>query len=206
MRPSQPPVAATWLLKRLACENEALAGDLMEEYRKGRSAGWYWRQILIAIAVGSANTIRAHKVLALRAIFVGWSAQFLTNYLIGHPVFDLYVTLLRKFGIIPNWLQWHYYDYPLLLPMCATAAFTGWIVARLHRPYRGAMVFAYLASVLVWALPEFLRLAADASSNSRFLPYLYTQSVEVSLTAVSILFGGLSVAEGPLSRWRQVGE
>jgi hypothetical protein len=205
MRFSQPPVAATWLLKHLACENEALAGDLMEEYRKGRSTAWYWRQVLIAIAVGSANTIRAHKVLALRAIFVGWSAQYLTNYLIGHPVFDLYVALLRKFGIIPNWLQWHYYDYPLLLPMCACAAFTGWIVGRLHRPHQAVMLFAFLASVLLWDLPEFFRLTTDAISSPRFLPYLYVHSIEVSLTAISILFGGLC-AESPLSRWHEVRE
>ena len=46
MTVKQPPAFATWLLKRAARGNEALVGDLLEEYRQGRSAVWYWRQVL----------------------------------------------------------------------------------------------------------------------------------------------------------------
>jgi hypothetical protein len=191
MRFSQPPVVATWLLKRLARENEALTGDLIEEYRNGRSAAWYWRQVLIAIAVSNTNTIRAHKVLAVRAILLGWTARFLTSYLIARPVFELYSALLRILGIVPYWLAWHYYGYPLLLLTCVYAAFNGWIVARLHRPHQVAMVLAFLASVLLFALPESFRLATDAIGSPRFLPYFYSHSIETSLTAFSILLGGL---------------
>jgi hypothetical protein len=51
MKSSQPPVFATWLLKHLCPGqySEALAGDLVEEYRRGRSESWYWRQVLVAI-------------------------------------------------------------------------------------------------------------------------------------------------------------
>jgi hypothetical protein len=197
MKTLKPPTMATWLLNKFGYGDHALAGDLLEDFGQRRSVAWYWRQVLTAIAVGIANTIRVHKVLALRAIVLGWTATFLTNYLIARPVFYLYVALLRRLGIIPNWLSWHYYDYPLLLPLCASAALQGWIVARFHRPHRAAMVFAYSASVLVWALPEFFRLATDATGNSRFLPYLWVHSIEVSLTAICILLGGLWSAEGP---------
>ena len=51
MKSSKPPAVAEWLLEHLVLRsnNEALAGDLLEEFRQGRSAGWYWRQVLIAI-------------------------------------------------------------------------------------------------------------------------------------------------------------
>jgi hypothetical protein len=60
MRAACPPVIATWLLNHLfADKNEALAGDLVEEYFGGRSAGWYWRQVMAAIAIGGAQRARA---------------------------------------------------------------------------------------------------------------------------------------------------
>ena len=51
MKSSQPPTFATWLLKHLCSGqySDALAGDLIEEYRRGRSESWYWRQVLFAV-------------------------------------------------------------------------------------------------------------------------------------------------------------
>src|SRR4051812_18562581 len=76
MKPSQPPRIATWLLKRLASgpERESLIGDLIEQYQRGRSSVWYWRQVLIAIVAGATRDVRDHKVLALRALAIGWGA------------------------------------------------------------------------------------------------------------------------------------
>ncbi len=48
-----PPRFAIWLL-RGACpgrDQEALTGDLVERFREGRSQGWFWKQVLNAIAV-----------------------------------------------------------------------------------------------------------------------------------------------------------
>ncbi len=43
MRPTEPPPIATWLLEHVGLRNQSLAGDLLEEYRTGRSGAWYWR-------------------------------------------------------------------------------------------------------------------------------------------------------------------
>jgi preprotein translocase subunit SecY len=55
MTEQQPPALATWLLKRAARGNEPLVGDLLEEYRRGRSALWYWRQVLTTVVVGGSK-------------------------------------------------------------------------------------------------------------------------------------------------------
>jgi hypothetical protein len=78
MKSSPPPAFATWLLKHLCSGqySDALAGDLVEEYRRGRSESWYWRQVLVAI-VGhnrggknmTANSKRGNRV-ALTAVAV----------------------------------------------------------------------------------------------------------------------------------------
>ena len=51
MKSSKPPAIATWLLQHLGdgVKNEALTGDLLEELSQGRSAGWYWRQVVAAL-------------------------------------------------------------------------------------------------------------------------------------------------------------
>ena len=60
MSRSQPPAIAAWLLEHLTrrTANDALAGDILEEYRGGRSAAWFCRQVLLAILARVANALR----------------------------------------------------------------------------------------------------------------------------------------------------
>jgi hypothetical protein len=44
---------AIWVLNHLAHRNEPLAGDLLEQYRVGRSVLWLWSQLVLAIVMGS---------------------------------------------------------------------------------------------------------------------------------------------------------
>jgi hypothetical protein len=62
MKNSHPPFIATWILEHLTPgdRNDALSGDLLEEFRSGRPASWYWRQILAALAHDSLREIRDH--------------------------------------------------------------------------------------------------------------------------------------------------
>jgi len=59
---SNPPKAAIWLLRhaRPGSHNQALTGDLIEQFREGRSRGWFWKQVLIAIAAGVLGEVRRH--------------------------------------------------------------------------------------------------------------------------------------------------
>jgi hypothetical protein len=62
MRRTEPPFIATWMLEHLTpgrC-NDALAGDLLEGFRCGRSRGWYWRQVLSAIAISCSREVLNH--------------------------------------------------------------------------------------------------------------------------------------------------
>jgi hypothetical protein len=68
------------MLERLGLD-VALAGDLLEERARARSAIWYWRQVLIAILIGIWGAIRDHKVLALRAVATGCAANSVWTFL-----------------------------------------------------------------------------------------------------------------------------
>src|SRR5712691_6045259 len=57
--------------------NDALLGDLAEQYRQKDSAMWYWRQAMKAIPVSFFREIRAHKRIAARALLMGWGLWIL---------------------------------------------------------------------------------------------------------------------------------
>ena len=54
MKIRKPPAIAAWLIER----NSPLAGDLLEEFQRGKSRGWFWRQALIAVAAGWGQNVR----------------------------------------------------------------------------------------------------------------------------------------------------
>jgi hypothetical protein len=60
MKPIASVTLATWMLDHLTPppHNESLSGDLLEELRSGRSASWYWRQVVSAIVVRLFNKSR----------------------------------------------------------------------------------------------------------------------------------------------------
>ncbi len=73
MSDRRPPKLATWLVNTFSPGRHrgALAGDLFEEFRNGRSQGWFWRQTLLIIArrlgreACSAKSLFAGAILAL---------------------------------------------------------------------------------------------------------------------------------------------
>lgn len=73
MNRSDPPSIATWMLEHWTPGpgNDALAGDLLEEFRSGRTdrtRAWYWRQVLAAIASGCFREIVDHRSVMLFAV------------------------------------------------------------------------------------------------------------------------------------------
>lgn len=194
MRSSQPPAGATWLLERFTFghRNDALIGDLIEEYGNGRSGAWYWRQALTAIAVAFCQEIRAHKVLAVRAVATGWAVWYVYGMFVSPWVSRISISLGGKLPLAlqydaPNWFVWW-------IIWLSVRAASGWIVARLHRGHQTAMVLLFSASVLLWKLrmlPLTFMLVGDAVGNSIFFPYLASRLASIILPPVSVLVGGL---------------
>jgi hypothetical protein len=69
MKWKNPPTLAAWMLRNFMPgeSNEALAGDLHEEFCAGRSAAWYWRQVLSAMLIRGAHALRIRRTALLFA-------------------------------------------------------------------------------------------------------------------------------------------
>jgi hypothetical protein len=153
MKPSKPPTLATWLLEHI-CSNtnaDALAGDLLEEYNRRRSAAWYWRQVLIGIVTSCASEVRHHRLLATQAIVITWAAG--------------YGALL-----LGRWLVVEFFMHGVLQPALALwvicllgALVSGLIVALLNRRHRNAVLLTSAATLLGWGLLESILLNKGGS-------------------------------------------
>jgi hypothetical protein len=149
----QPPRLGMLLLERLGPRNDALIGDLAEEYRRRRSAFWYWRQVITIVLIGAVDDLRQHWLLALRAIGIGWLATWVcweSTRPIGR-LFSGWVLdqLIFEFGSHPFVMLWAT-DLSAWPRLIAVYLVSGWVVARLHPRFAG-MLLAFVLVTLVTA-------------------------------------------------------
>src|ERR1019366_6209928 len=108
---TEPPPLATWMLEHCtpADRDEALAGDLLEGFRSGRSGAWYWRQALTACAVSWCENLRLRSPLLVFALL--WSMlapawREFTEGIQNAPIFDKIWPLFGAVWIIPAFALW----------------------------------------------------------------------------------------------------
>ena len=154
MKPSKPPVLAAWLLEHagFSTSSSPIAGDLHEEFNRGRSAAWYWRQVLVAIVVGCATDMRHHRGLAARAILITWAANYGALMLGREVMIELFRRRILAYH--PQLAHW---------AICFLGGLaSGVIVALLQRRRRNAMLLTGAAALLGWALMAIVILKAGS--------------------------------------------
>ena len=103
MKRRNPPALAVWLNRLGVSEgNEPLAGDLLEEFRSGRTAGWYWRQTLMAICAEPGRRICPYRHILL-GVVVGSSVE--TGALLAARLFDIPWGLALVGAVLPVCIQ-----------------------------------------------------------------------------------------------------
>jgi len=190
----RPPRVASFLLERLAPGNEALHGDLEEEFSRGRSTAWYWNQVLGAIALQGPLAVRARGLVAAENFITG----IITLLLIGfYAVFVVNVTdwLLRFEGVrvgarLPNALG-AVDGLAFVLTFALGVAGGRWI-AKGHRTHRIASIITFGGTTMLCAAAA-LKAASLAVDAPVFLPGFLSQ---VGMTAPFVigLVGGVSAA------------
>jgi hypothetical protein len=179
---------AVWLLNRVSgseTSTESLTGDLLEEYRRGRSAWWLWTQVFAAIAITSWREIWAHKLAGMGGIVTGFASLW---------CFATLATLsLTRIGF-PHAADWRWpQGFVILAVGFGYGVISGWIVGRLHHLHRIAAVFSFLAAALIAPMIELPLLYWFAPSVffATVVPMLPMALVATYIAApVAILIGG----------------
>ena len=145
----EPPRMATWLLEQFSpvLENAPLAGDLIEAFKQGRSAGWYWRQVFWALLVALPNLLR--KKWGCLAYAVSWSGLISAAWISMLPIYGrprsalpLVFALLAK-----GWgFEW---PWSMVYQIAFVTVFEAMIVA--------FALGAYLAFFHIWKPRKFLQ-------------------------------------------------
>jgi hypothetical protein len=187
-----PPPLATLLLEWLIPGNEALRGDLDEEFANGRGRRWYWRQVLAAISQEGALRIRGRAIHRIESYVTG----VITLTLVGfYAVFVVNVTnwLLRFDGVpvlsrLPDALGPLNGSAPILA--LALGAAIGRVVAAGHTDHRVTAVVTFGGTTMLCAASA-LRAATVVAGSTPFMPLLIPQ---VATTAMFVLglMGGIA--------------
>ncbi len=172
-------------------------GDLVEQFRRGRSSSWYWRQTVNAMFTGAIQDVREHKLLALRAVGIGVSSMWMFWALASLPLRTIWVLSNGGLYVGGHWMtldySWmHYRGYLALLLIVVGSAGSGWIVARLHREHQTAMVLAFLAALVLAAAAQLVIQVRLVGWPVR--PMIHSAPTIIVLfvvTPISVLVGGL---------------
>jgi hypothetical protein len=177
VKPTDPPALATALLELIPPRTSAgLIGDLIEEYRNGRSRTWYWQQTIVALMMSAFREAREHKLQASGAILLG--------YLCGASLCYFTTSAAGKFvggyTVVGAYLSF--------LPLgFVSAAASGWLVSRSHSR----------AMVPVWALFCLIASVVALAVYALFLvdriprPLAATTMAVNFITPIGVLAGGL---------------
>lgn len=194
-----PPRLATWLLNRLSGYNQALVGDMIEEYRRGRSRLWYWRQTAIAVLRSTVTDVRSHPVLALRAFVLMVVCVLCFQYGLM-PLFDVLVRdVIWKLNprlLYPEHVTYFSFAYNFLvlqvLVPCIGYVIGARIVARLHRSHQAPFTLFNAALILlVNNALALLWFVVHPGHLQLFSSYLCYSVPPILLFTLSTIVGGL---------------
>ena len=155
-----PPAFGAWLLARAA--DDALAGDITEEYSAGRSRLWYWREVLIAALVGVTMSVRQHWWRTLEATVIAW-------------------VFMTAWGLVAanEWREWHQNDQITAVTRWVGYFLSGLIVGRYFRlPMIASVLLPLAAGVLL------RQLDLDLSWMPRPMQPPASRAVDVALCMV----------------------
>ncbi len=143
MSPHTPPRLAAALIKLTAGPNDALVGDLEEQFRSGRSRRWYWSQAARMVATRCAADYRVRvgavigTLLAIGASIGWWGAsRFAVPVLLGFT--------------FTSWKLWRLHRTSLVLLYAASVALVvpHWMMDGTLALSDGDRVFWAIARVL----------------------------------------------------------
>ena len=155
---------------------ETVVGDLHEQYQRGRSRLWYWRQVLETVVLSLTADLRSHKLLTLRALALGWAMLVFCKHFFMSGLVSPYVA----------------FSGPITALLVAlVGAGCGWTVGRTHRACAVPIAFAFALSVEAYVTMALGRWFYAHLTVVYWPGVVVRLSLTTILAPLSILIGGL---------------
>jgi hypothetical protein len=142
MNPRYPSRVALAVFDRFLPDNDALHGDLVEEFFVRKSQFWLWRQVMLAVIWHSWQPFRWRRLdpqmIALGVavlVLLAFEAVLVTNVM-HRLLFGPSLPAVRSIS-------------PSTILIVVTAIPAGWLIAGFHRAHRALSLAAFSASVIV---------------------------------------------------------
>ena len=196
MKSAAPPKLASWLLYHQVggYRAESLVGDLTEEYAQGRGDGWYWSQVLLAVAGSYRRALKLYGMRALIAVAVGWCALVVGVTLLAQ-LWAIVQQELNSFsaGWPAQRLQTLSVFYSVawtILAGCIDAV-VGRLVVRIYRPHPRFIGAAFAFSILLYKLPSIYGLVMQVFHDSHHVAALAQELASTVFWMMSAWLGAL---------------
>lgn len=196
MKSAAPPKLASWLLYHQVggYRAESLVGDLTEEYAQGRGDGWYWGQVLLAVASSYRRALRLYGGRALIAVAVGWCVLVVGVTLLAQ-LWAIVQQELNSFSA--DWpaqrLQRLNVFYAIAWTMSAACidVVVGRLVVRIYRPHPRFIGAVFAFSILMYMLPSIYGLMMQAFHDLHRVAALAQELAATALWMMSAWLGAL---------------
>jgi hypothetical protein len=164
MTPRRPSRRALAVFDRFVSDNEALKGDLIEEFEIRRSQRWLWRQVIGAVVC--QRTLRSFQapegtnMLVLGAavlLLVSFEAVFVVN-LLHHLMFGPGLPAIAGYAYFMYGRPLPVPDYTVHVPIASlyaslaaigVASVIGWLITPFHQRHYALSLPVFSASVLL---------------------------------------------------------
>jgi hypothetical protein len=185
-------------------KTEALIADLVEQYQRGRSAMWYWRQVIVAIVVSFSVQAWHQRWFVTGVVALSWLLPYFYTHFVWHWVVVLDQAWYPR---VMNWLlesDWdvawrmtiwlHLWALTGTVMWCVLLATVAWMLARWFSRYRGVVMTVFVLSNVAQCLP-YLRVALmdwvrDPGNPIWFFNVLGFATFALIATPISIICGG----------------
>jgi hypothetical protein len=203
---ARPPLLATWLLTHFTSDgrSESLIGDLIEQYRGGRSSAWYWRQAVTAIGGGFVVQAWLQKWLVIGVVGLNLFLPYAYRHFVSHWVtivdrawYPRFINWLLKTHLDLTWRMTHRFHLWALtgtVVWCALLALVAWALVRSFPRHRGLVLTVFLFSSVGQCMPHlrvaFVDWVRDPGNPIWFFNVLCFATFAFIATPFSILWGG----------------
>ncbi len=218
----QAPAAAVWLLEHFLPEDEALLGDILEEFEHGQAAGWFWLQAIVAVGMSIVRRDRGVEIRPLRLVDMPPvdAIERSRRTIMTFPPINLAASPVPCAGglTIVALTMWVTYEAPqawwMVVASAAAGVLLGACLIVMHRPAAPEVVrsilFASTAFALVacyggglaaqrqeFSVASIKPSSADAGRGGALQPGRFAQTGVTLRQLIQLAYGTDQITDGP---------